>query len=347
MQEQYISGVIGKQLTQEVNNNAGWDALQEFYTNPDKFIRDRAYLSAVIPDGVKISEELKDSLYTEMNQYLTDYNQELDAKEKKEDDDLKASQLDTYTLLMTGIQDGMVVHKHDLLSTYQSEDISGPQYEKLLESIVSKKYVKDNEQVAWELYQDMLDPTLTVPEKNRLIQDAIDREEIIGATATSLLDKAIGSSKVQSQPYFNTAHSAIAKAFGVTDQGFVMDFGDSGGLSEEDVANMRMAQQELYERVENGEKAIDIYNGIINRYTSEDANAKVNREAKANLSFQDSYTMSNGFNTYFVGTPSKTKGGATTLKIGKDLAEGIITEEEAELLAKQLKDYVNAQLGYN
>ena len=27
MQEQYISGVIGKQLTQEVNNNAGWDAL--------------------------------------------------------------------------------------------------------------------------------------------------------------------------------------------------------------------------------------------------------------------------------------------------------------------------------
>ncbi len=345
MQEQYISGVIGKQLTQEVNNNAGWDALQDFYTNPDKFIRNRAYLSALIPDGVKISDKLKDELYTEMNQYLADYNKELDAKEKKEDDDLVANQLDTFTLLKVGIQDGAVIHKENLMQAYKAEDISGPQFEQLMEDIVSNKYVKDNEEVAWDLYQNMIDPSLTMPEKNRLIQDALDRDDITGNTAASYLDKALSASKVTTKPYFSQANSAIAKAFGVTEAGMNI-FGDSG-LSEEDVANMRYAQQELYERVQNGEKAIDIYNGIIERYTSEDNSAKVNRSATSNLSFQDSYTMPNGFNTYFVGTPSKTQGGATTLKIGKDLDEGIITEEEAELLAKQLKDYVNAQLGYN
>jgi hypothetical protein len=345
MQEQYISGVIGKQLTQEVNNNAGWDALQDFYTNPDKFIRDRAYLSALIPDGVKISDKLKDELYTEMNQYLADYNKELDAKEKKEEDDLVANQLDTFTLLKVGIQDGAVVHKENLMQAYKAEDISGPQFEQLMEDIVSNKYVKDNEEVAWDLYQNMIDPSLTMPEKNRLIQDALDRDDITGNTAASYLDKALSASKVTTKPYFSQANSAIAKAFGVTEAGMNI-FGDSG-LSKEDVANMRYAQQELYERVQNGEKAIDIYNGIIERYTSEDNSAKVNRSATSNLSFQDSYTMPNGFNTYFVGTPSKTQGGATTLKIGKDLDEGIITEEEAELLAKQLKDYVNAQLGYN
>jgi hypothetical protein len=345
MQEQYISGVIGKQLTQEVNNNAGWDALQDFYTNPDKFIRDRAYLSALIPDGVKISDKLKDDLYTEMNQYLADYNKELDAKEKKEEDDLVANQLDTFTLLKVGIQDGAVIHKENLMQAYKAEDISGPQFEQLMEDIVSNKYVKDNEEVAWDLYQNMIDPSLTMPEKNRLIQDALDRDDITGNTAASYLDKALSASKVTTKPYFSQANSAIAKAFGVTEAGMNI-FGDSG-LSEEDVANMRYAQQELYERVQNGEKAIDIYNGIIERYTSEDNSAKVNRSATSNLSFQDSYTMPNGFNTYFVGTPSKTQGGATTLKIGKDLDEGIITEEEAELLAKQLKDYVNAQLGYN
>ena len=345
MQEQYISGVIGKQLTQEVNNNAGWDALQDFYTNPDKFIRDRAYLSALIPDGVKISDKLKDELYTEMNQYLADYNKELDAKEKKEDDDLVANQLDTFTLLKVGIQDGAVIHKENLMQAYKAEDISGPQFEQLMEDIVSNKYVKDNEEVAWDLYQNMIDPSLTMPEKNRLIQDALDRDDITGNTAASYLDKALSASKVTTKPYFSQANSAIAKAFGVTEAGMNI-FGDSG-LSKEDVANMRYAQQELYERVQNGEKAIDIYNGIIERYTSEDNSAKVNRSATSNLSFQDSYTMPNGFNTYFVGTPSKTQGGATTLKIGKDLDEGIITEEEAELLAKQLKDYVNAQLGYN
>lgn len=345
MQEQYLSGIIGKQLTHEINNNAGWETLQDFYTNPNKFIRDRAYLSALVPDGVKLSDKLADELYTEMNQYLADYNKELDEKEKKEDDDLVASQLDTFTLLKVGIQDGAVVHKEDLMQAYKAEDISGPQFEQLMEDIVTNKYVKDNEEVAWNLYQDMIDPSLTMPEKNSLIQDALDRNEITGNTAASYLDKALSASKVTTKPFFSQANSAIAKAFGVTDSGMNL-FGDSG-LSEEDVANMRYAQQELYERVQNGEKAIDIYNGIIERYTSEDNSAKVNRSATSNLSFQDSYTMPNGFNTYFVGTPSKTQGGATTLKIGKDLADGIITEEEAALLAKQLKDYMNAQLGYN
>ena len=345
MQEQYLSGIIGKQLTHEINNNAGWEALQDFYTNPNKFIRDRAYLSALVPDGVKLSDKLADELYTEMNQYLADYNKELDEKEKKEDDDLVASQLDTFTLLKVGIQDGAVVHKEDLMQAYKAEDISGPQFEQLMEDIVTNKYVKDNEEVAWDLYQDMIDSSLTMPEKNRLIQDALDRDEITGDTAASYLDKALSASKVTSQPFFSQANSAIAKAFGVTDSGMNL-FGDSG-LSEEDVANMRYAQQELYERVQNGEKAIDIDNGLTERYTSEDNSAKVNRSATSNLSFQDSYIMPNGFNTYFVGTPSKTQGGATTLKIGKDLADGIITEEEAALLAKQLKDYMNAQLGYN
>ena len=345
MQEQYLSGIIGKQLTHEINNNAGWEALQDFYTNPNKFIRDRAYLSALVPDGVKLSDKLADELYTEMNQYLADYNKEIDEREKKEDDDLVASQLENFTLLKVGLQDGAVVHKQNLLQMYKAEELSGPQFEQLMEDIVTNKYVKDNEEVAWDLYQDMIDSSLTMPEKNRLIQDALDRDEITGDTAASYLDKALSASKVTSQPFFSQANSAIAKAFGVTDSGMNL-FGDSG-LSEEDVANMRYAQQELYERVQNGEKAIDIYNGIIERYTSEDNSAKVNRSATSNLSFQDSYTMPNGFNTYFVGTPSKTQGGATTLKIGKDLDEGIITEEEAELLAKQLKDYVNAQLGYN
>lgn len=345
MQEQYLSGIIGKQLTHEINNNAGWEALQDFYTNPNKFIRDRAYLSALVPDGVKLSDKLADELYTEMNQYLADYNKEIDEREKKEDDDLVASQLENFTLLKVGLQDGAVVHKQNLLQMYKAEELSGPQFEQLMEDIVTNKYVKDNEEVAWDLYQDMIDSSLTMPEKNRLIQDALDRDEITGDTAASYLDKALSASKVTTKPFFSQANSAIAKAFGVTDSGMNL-FGDSG-LSEEDVANMRYAQQELYERVQNGEKAIDIYNGIIERYTSEDNSAKVNRSATSNLSFQDSYTMPNGFNTYFVGTPSKTQGGATTLKIGKDLADGIITEEEAALLAKQLKDYMNAQLGYN
>jgi len=94
----------------------------------------------------------------------------------------------------------------------------------------------------------MIDPSLTMPEKNRLIQDALDRDDITGNTAASYLDKALSASKVTTKPYFSQANSAIAKAFGVTEAGMNI-FGDSG-LSKEDVANMRYAQQELYERVQ-------------------------------------------------------------------------------------------------
>ena len=57
--------------------------------------------------------------------------------------------------------------------------------------------------------------------------------------------------------------------------------------------------------------------------------------------------MKSGFNTYFVGTPEITEGGATTLKIGKDLAEGLITEKQATQLSKSLKAYIKPQMGFN
>ena len=42
-----------------------------------------------------------------------------------------------------------------------------------------------------------------------------------------------------------------------------------------------------------------------------------------------------------------TEGGATTLKIGKDLDEGLITEAEATRLSKSLKAYIKIQRGLN
>ena len=123
-------------------------------------------------------------------------------------------------------------------------------------------------------------------------------------------------------------------------------FGDSG-LSKEDAANMRYAQEELYRRVDEGEQALDIYNEIIEKYTDNAAGEKLPLGTIGNHTFADSYTMKSGFNTYFVGTPEMTDGGATTLKIGKDLAEKLITEEEATKLSKSLKAYMKIQMGLN
>ena len=191
----------------------------------------------------------------------------------------------------------------------------------------------------------MINQSLSVEDKVAAISQALADKTINGTSAGTYLTKATSSSKVTSQEGYSLANGAIGRAFGVSSSGMNL-FGDSG-LSEEDAANMRYAQEELYRRVDEGEQALDIYNEIIEKYTDNAAGEKLPLGTIGNHAFADSYTMKSGFNTYFVGTPKITEGGATTLKIGKDLDEGLITEAEATRLSKSLKAYIKIQRGLN
>ena len=345
MQEKYITGVIGKQIAININNGNGVAAMSEFYTNPNKFIRMRKDLSAFFPEGVKVSEELKLTIYDELNKYLGDFNKAETKREKEADDNLTAQQLDSFVAYKSGLQTGSDLNKDDLRIAFESEIIDGPQYNELLEDLATGKYEEEDETVKWQLQQDMINPSLSVEDKVASISQAITDKTINGTSAGTYLTKATSSSKVTSQEGYSLANGAIGRAFGVSSSGMNL-FGDSG-LSKEDAANMRYAQEELYRRVDEGEQALDIYNEIIEKYTDNDAGEKLPLGTIGNHTFADSYTMKSGFNTYFVGTPEMTEGGATTLKIGKDLDEGLITEAEATRLSKSLKAYIKIQRGLN
>ena len=345
MQEKYITGVIGKQIAIDINNGNGAAAMSEFYTNPNKFIRIRKDLSAFFPEGVKVSEELKLTIYEELNKYLTDFNQAETKLEKEADDNLTAEQLDNFVAYKASLQTGGELTKEDLRIAYKDEVIDGAQYNQLLEDLATGKYEEEDETVKWQLQQDMINPSLSVEDKVASISQALRDKTINGTSAGTYLTKATSSSKVTSQEGYSLANGAIGRAFGVSSSGMNL-FGDSG-LSKEDAANMRYAQEELYRRVDEGEQALDIYNEIIEKYTDNAAGEKLPLGTIGNHAFADSYTMKSGFNTYFVGTPEMTDGGATTLKIGKDLAEKLITEEEATKLSKSLKAYKKIQMELN
>ena len=345
MQEKYITGVIGKQIAIDINNGNGAAAMSEFYTNPNKFIRIRKDLSAFFPEGVKVSEELKLTIYDELNKYLSDFNKAETKREKEADDDLTAEQFDNYIAYKSGLQTGSDLNKEDLRIAHKNEVIDGAQYTELLEDLATGKYEEEDETVKWQLQQDMINTSLSVEDKVAAISQALADKTINGTSAGTYLTKATSSSKVTSQEGYSLANGAIGRAFGVSSSGMNL-FGDSG-LSKEDAANMRYAQEELYRRVDEGEQALDIYNEIIEKYTDNAAGEKLPLGTIGNHAYADSYTMKSGFNTYFVGTPEMTDGGATTLKIGKDLAEGLITEEEATKLSKSLKAYKKIQMGLN
>ena len=345
MQEKYMSGVIGKQIAIDINNGDGASSMAEFYTDPNKFIRMRKDLSAFFPEGVKVTEELKLTIYDELNKYLTDFNQAEAKLIKKADDDLTAEHLDNFVAYKASLQTGGELTAEDLRIAKNSDIISGPQYNELLEDLATDKYEEEDEMVKWQLQQDMINPSLSVEDKVASISQAITDKTINGTSAGTYLTKATSSSKVISQEGYSLANGAIGRAFGVSSSGMNL-FGDSG-LSKEDAANMRYAQEELYRRVDEGEQALDIYNEIIEKYTDNAAGEKLPLGTIGNHAFADSYTMKSGFNTYFVGTPEITEGGATTLKIGKDLAEGLITEKQATQLSKSLKAYIKPQMGFN
>ena len=345
MQEKYITGVIGKQIAIDINNGNGAAAMSEFYTNPNKFIRIRKDLSAFFPEGVKVSEELKLNIYDELNKYLSDFNKAETKLEKEADDDLTAEQFDNYIAYKSGLQTGSDLNKEDLRIAHKNEVIDGAQYTELLEDLATGKYEEEDETVKWQLQQDMINQSLSVEDKVAAISQALADKTINGTSAGTYLTKATSSSKVTSQEGYSLANGAIGRAFGVSSSGMNL-FGDSG-LSKEDAANMRYAQEELYRRVDEGEQALDIYNEIIEKYTDNAAGEKLPLGTIGNHTFADSYTMKSGFNTYFVGTPEMTDGGATTLKIGKDLAEKLISPEEATRLSKSLKAYMKIQMGLN
>ena len=345
MQSKYISGVIGKQIAIDINNGNGAAAMSEFYTNPNKFIRIRKDLSAFFPEGVKVSEELKLDIYDELNKYLSDFNKAETKREKEADENLKTEQFDNFIAYKSGIQTGSDLNKEDLRIAHKNEVIDGAQYTELLEDLATGKYEEEDETVKWQLQQDMINPSLSVEDKVASISQAITDKTINGTSAGTYLTKATSSSKVTSQEGYSLANGAIGRAFGVSSSGMNL-FGDSG-LSKEDAANMRYAQEELYRRVDEGEQALDIYNEIIEKYTDNAAGEKLPLGTIGNHAYADSYTMKSGFNTYFVGTPEMTDGGATTLKIGKDLAEKLISPEEATRLSKSLKAYMKIQMGLN
>jgi hypothetical protein len=340
MQDKYVTGVIQNQIAHDIAEGKGSDSLEEFYENPTKFLRSRDYLSALVPEGIVISEELKESIYGELYKYLGNVQSQQEKIEKKEEETLKAEQSQNFAAYKSGIQTGADISLSELEEAWQNEVIDDPQYNNLVDYIVNETYYEEDQETLWNLHQEMISTSTSLAQKTQSISEALTDNLISGETAGQFLTKANSSSKVTSSPYFSQANGNIAKAFGLIESGdFVASFGDTG-LSKDDITNMRYAQEELYRRVERGESAIEIQNEIIEKYTSLDTAQKLPLGKIGNHDWADAYTMENGFNTYFVGTPNKPLGGETTLKIGTDLASGVITETQAELLTKQLKKYI-------
>ena len=359
MELNFFSGVIKAQINNEMQNDNGWNAIDEFEEDPAKFISSRPHLQALIPKGVKIDEVMATIIYEDIFKHYKETNQQndyLEAQVEVENTKRHSANL-SETILM--LAQGDVSVTKDFVATLRRQgDISPEGHDTLIYAITSDKYVKDDPRTVWNLNKQIVDKVSSYQDREDAITEALMNGDIGVPTASAMLLKIVEADKVTNKPYFDIGWKAIEKGLiGNPDQweagsGQVLNF----------------AQQEYYNRVQgytddNGvyhepENGQDIYNDIIEKYKPMMVDSAADSSSVEVLDYPSNidptlgadfatmeFNKSTGWNTFFIGKPDAPMAVETQIKIAELVFDKKITDADADVLLLQLENYMKTYLG--
>jgi len=361
LKTRFLSGVITAQLAIDMNNDEGWDSIEKFYENPNKFIKNNPYIAAMFPEGFKITDTERDNVWKELLEYKDTVNKHDDYALKKELEALEIEHNDNFSETLFNLanmdkDDPLVLQ--DIQDLLDSEKISNEQHDALVYALTSDKYASEDAEVVNDILLMLFDPQ----SKDTDIYDAIVEATAAGHINTTTVQNMLG--KLRSGDL-----KALTNSFEFKQGMNMIRMGltkDADKYTEGEANAVRYAQEEFYKRILEGEKPLDIYNEIIDRYqkvltnegvVNEPIETEVEAEvepvevdlAKAGSTYQNSvYDSETGFNTYFEGKHgSMTTSNAiqTEIKIGEQLENGLLTEPQGAELMKQLHDYMRSLQG--
>jgi len=356
MELNFFSGVITSQINNEMKNDNGWNAIDEFEEDPAKFISSRPHLQALIPKGVKISDEMATIIYEDIFKHYKDTIQQEDYLQTQvEAEDAKRHSTNLSETLLALAQGDVMVTKDFVADLRRQNDISPEGHDTLIYAITSDKYAQDNALVVWNLNKEIVDPKSNFAAREKAITEALRDGDIGVNTAVAFLTKIVEADKVTNKPYFQIGWDAIEKGLLKNPD----DWSDANGQV------LNFAQQEYYNRVqgytddnnvyhepENGQ---DIYNEIIEKYkpmmageleVTEVLDYPSNIDTTIGASFATmEFNKSTGWNTFFIGTPDAPMAVETQIKIAELVFDKKITDADADVLLLQLEKYMKKHLG--
>ena len=362
LKTRFLSGVITAQLAIDMENNEGWDSIEKFYENPNKFIKNNPYIAAMFPEGFKIKDTEREEIWKELLDYKNTVNKHDDYALKKELEALEIEHNDNFSETLFNLadmdkDDPLVLQ--DIQDLLDNDKISNEQHDALIYALTSDKYAQEDDDVVNDILLMLFDPQ----SKDTDIYDAIIEATAAGQINTTTVQNMLG--KLRSGDL-----KALTNSFEFKQGMSMIRMGltkDADAYTEGEANAVRYAQEEFYKRILGGESPLDIYNEIIDRYqqvlTNESSVTKPIKQevvevevepvevdlAKAGSTYQNSvYDSETGFNTYFVGTHgSMTISNAiqTEIKIGEQLENKLLTESQGSELMKQLYDYMRLLQG--
>lgn len=346
----FFSGVIKTQIDNEMKNNNGWKSINEFYEDPNKFIRSRDHLSVLFPENVKINDAMAKTIYEDLMQHHKETLTQNDYLETKQEEERDQRHSDNFSQLLYDIVDpNIVVNDYEVMNLLKADSINNEQHDTAIKAIGQDTYVKDNPQKVFDLNRIIIDTQGSYQDKEESITDAFLDGDISVTTATEMLSRAATSSEVTNKKYFQRGWNAIESAL-------VQDL-NKRTKNEGDVTNA--AQEEYYNRVQGytdddgkyhpPEDGMSIYQEIVDKYrpllakttSTVEIQPYYDIDTKIGASYADmEFDKATGWNTFFVGTPEKVQAFATKIKVGELVSLGLISESAAAKILKQLKDYV-------
>jgi hypothetical protein len=361
LKTRFLSGVITAQLAIDMNNDEGWDSIEKFYENPNKFIKNNPYIAAMFPEGFKITDTERDEIWKELLDYKDTVNKHDDYAQKKELEALEIEHNDNFSETLFNLadmdkDDPLVLQ--DIQDLLDNDKISNEQHDALIYALTSDKYAQEDAEVVSDILFMLFDPKSKDTDIYDAIVEATAAGHINRNTIESMLTKLRSGTLNELTNSFEFKHSMNMIRMGLTK--------DADKYTEGEANAVRYAQDEFYKRIIEGEKPLDIYDEIIDRYQKVLTNEGVVNEpieqevveteksvevdfAKAGSTYQNSvYDSETKFNTYFEGKHgSMTTSNAiqTEIKIGEQLENGLLTESQGAELMKQLHDYMRSLQG--
>jgi hypothetical protein len=359
MELNFFSGVIKAQINNEMKNNNGWNAIDEFEESPTDFIKNRPHLQALIPEGVVIDDDMADVIYDEIFKHYKDTNDSIDYLEAQVDAEDAIRHSANYSSIFQMIVAGdRTVTADYLAKQLEDNQLSTTGHDAALKAITLDTYVVEDDNVIWSLNKQIVDKVSNYQDREDAISEAFMDGDISIETASAMLAKIVTADDIRQVPFFDNGYKAIER--GLVGNPEMMDAGSGQVLN--------FALQEYYNRVEGytdtkgvyhaPEDPQDIYNEIIEKYkpmmvdSADDSEVievlpyPTNIDTKIGASYQTmEFNSSTGWNTFFIGTPDAPAAVQTQIKVAQLIIDKVISEDEGAILLKQLDDYMQKHLG--
>jgi len=359
MELKFFSGIIKAQINNEMKNDKGWTAIDEFEESPADFINSRPHLKALIPDGVKIDDDMADTIYDEIFKHYKDTNTEEDyIQSKVESEDAKRHSSNYSDLFQMIVAQDKTVTPDYIKAMLDSNDLSPTGHDAALKAITLDTYVVEDDKVIWALNKQIVDDKSSYQDREDAISEAFMNNDISIETASEMLTRIVTADDINKVPFFSIGWTAIER--GLVGNPEMMDAGSGQVLN--------FAQQEYYNRVEgytddNGvyhkpENPQDIYNEIIEKYKPMMVESADSPEVVEVLDYPTNidtnigatyetmeFNAETGWNTFFIGTPEAPMAVQTQIKVAHLIKDKVITEDQGNIILKQLKNYMQKHLG--